>query len=215
MSTTANEGVIKFRLDFEFGPAPKDETLSELNAWRQIFCQLGLLGQDPRRYEGLGFGNLSRRADSSAEAFVISGTQTGGFSTLNPEHYVTVLSCDPEQNRVTAKGPIHPSSEALTHGTLYRRSPAVQWVMHLHSPTLFKSRDRLALPTTDPAAEYGTPQMAAEIVRLFDLAPQGQAGLIVMGGHKDGVVAFGPTAGETGQLVVATLAQALVHRPSA
>jgi len=73
-----HEGVIKFHLDFREGPAPAERLLLELNAWRARFLELGLIGQDPERYEGYGFGNLSRRLPGQGEnAFLISGTQTG------------------------------------------------------------------------------------------------------------------------------------------
>jgi len=203
------EGVIKFTLDFRPGPPPGAALLGELEAWRQIFRQLGLLGQDPARYDGLGFGNLSRRAvaDAAASAFIISGTQTGGLERLSPQDYVTVLECDPAGNRVAACGPLRPSSEALSHGVLYQADPRIDWVMHLHSPVIFAARQRLQLPTTDPLAAYGSPQLAAEVVRLCPEA--GWPGLLVMGGHEDGILAFGATAAATGSLVVRTLAAAL------
>jgi ribulose-5-phosphate 4-epimerase/fuculose-1-phosphate aldolase len=203
------EGVIKFTLEFRPGPPPAAAQLPELDAWRLIFRRLGLLGQDPRRYAGLGFGNLSRRAGGSlpAAAFIISGTQTGGLEQLTPADYVTVLSCDPDHNRVIASGPTHPSSEALSHGVLYQADPRIAWVMHLHCPDIFAAGSRLRLPTTDPGAPYGSPQMAAEIRRLSPAA--GWPGLLVMGGHEDGILAFGATAAATGTLVMATLATAL------
>jgi len=203
------EGVIKFDLAFRPGPAPAAELLVELEAWRRIFRRLGLLGQDPRRYAGLGFGNLSRRAGAGApaNAFIISGTQTGQLERLAAEHYVTVQACDPAHNRVEASGPIHPSSEALSHGVLYQADPRIGWVMHLHSPELFAARQLLQLPTTKPTAAYGSPEMAAEIIRLAPVA--GWPGLLVMGGHEDGILAFGANAAATGELVVRTLAAAL------
>ena len=205
----AREGVIKFALDFRPGPPPAAELLGELEAWRQIFRQLGLLGQDPARYNGLGFGNLSRRAadGEAADAFIISGTQTGALERLAPEHYARVRACDPAHNRVTASGPVRPSSEALSHGVLYQTNRHIDWVMHLHSPAIFAARDRLRLPVTDPRAAYGSPAMAAELARLCPEA--GWPGLLVMGGHEDGILAFGATAAATGGLVVRTLAAAL------
>lgn len=210
MTSSNAEGVIKFQLDFEKGPAPKPDQLRELNAWRSIFRQLGLLGQDQGRYQGYGYGNLSRRLFKPPEgAFLISGTQTGHLAQLLPEHYATVLQCEPAANRLTAKGQVKPSSEALSHGILYRSDPRICWVMHLHSPAIFARRNDLLLPATDPAAAYGTPEMADEIYRLARTRGRNaKAGLLVMTGHEDGILAFGPTAEETGVLVIATLAAA-------
>lgn len=187
--------------------------LAELEGWRRIFRRLGLLGQDPARYDGLGFGNLSRRAltDAAESPFIISGTQTGGLERLGPAHYVVVTACDPLLNRVEAIGSIHPSSEALSHGVLYQTDPRIDWVMHLHSPEIFAAHTRLDLPVTDPDAPYGSPAMAAEIGRICPSA--GWPGLLVMGGHEDGILAFGATATETGTLVVSTLAAALALGP--
>jgi hypothetical protein len=206
---SAREGVIKFDLQFLPGPPPAADLLPELEAWRTIFRRLGLLGQDAARYEGLGFGNLSRRA--ATDSFIISGTQTGGAEYLTPDGYVLVTACNPLNNRIAATGTVHPSSEALSHGVLYQTEPRIAWVMHLHSPEIFAARERLGLPVTAPEAPYGSPAMAAEISRLCPAA--GWPGLLAMGGHEDGILVFGATAAETGALAVRTLAAALTLDP--
>ena len=209
MTQSTHEGVIKFQLDFQEGPSPSEELLLELNAWRSIFRQLGLIGQNPKRYDGYGFGNLSRRLPGQdSTVFQISGTQTGHLLSLLPEHYATVQQCDPAANQLKASGQIHPSSEALSHGVLYQCNPGILWVMHLHSPEIFSSCASLDLLCTDPAADYGTPEMAAEIQRLAGTHDHSNSGLLVMAGHQDGILAYGSTAEETGILVVKTLALA-------
>ena len=203
MTTANREGIIKFQLDFVKGPAPAEEFLVELNAWRAVFRRHGLLGQDPQRYGGYGFGNLSRRLPGQDDgAFVISGTQTGHLSALHPRQYATVLSCDPATNHLRACGQIKPSSEALSHGILYQSRPEILWVMHLHSPEIFAHRTTLNLPCTSPKADYGTPQMAAEILTLVQKHDCSKPGLLVMSGHQDGILAYGPTAESTGNLVL-------------
>ena len=210
MSQTTREGVIKFQLDFQEASAPAEEDLRELNAWREILRMLGLLGQDPSRYDGYGFGNLSRRLPGfDSAAFLISGTQTGHLQKLLPSHYATVQQCTPDANQLKASGQIHPSSEALSHGILYQANPEIHWVMHLHSPDIFKHRTSLNLPCTDPDADYGTPEMATEIRKLATTLDHSGPGLLVMAGHQDGLLAYGSTAAETGCLVVKTLAMAL------
>ena len=205
MSGTSREGVIKFQLDFQEGSAPVADLLHELNAWRSIFLQLGLVGQDPARYQGYGFGNLSRRLDK--DSFLISGTQTGHLAELSAQDYSIVLACDPFRNSVTACGQAKPSSEALSHGALYQANPAISWIMHLHSPEIFHSSDRLGLYKTSPDADYGTPEMAAEIKQAVATLDT-EMGLFVMGGHEDGILAYGTSAVETGLLVLKTLVQA-------
>lgn len=204
------EGVIKFQLDFREGPSPAETLLAELNSWRTRFRTLGLIGQDPERYEGLGFGNLSRRLPSGKDnVFIISGTQTGHLEQLQAKHFATVLQCDPMANQLQAFGQVKPSSEALSHGILYQNNLDVRWVMHLHSPDIFKNYRALKLPCTDPAAAYGTPDMAAAIQALAKSRDGTDSNLLVMGGHQDGILAYGSDAQTTGQLVITTLAKAL------
>ena len=208
------EGVIKFHLDFHEGPAPTERLVLELNAWRTRFLELGLIGQDPERYEGYGFGNLSRRLPGQGEnAFLISGTQTGHLKELQANHYATVLHCNPAKNQLQATGQIKPSSEALSHGILYQKHPAIHWVMHLHSPDIFNNYINLELPCTDPSAAYGTPEMASAIEALAKERQDGHSSLLVMGGHQDGILAYGADAETTGGLVIRTLNRALQGEP--
>jgi len=208
------EGVIKFELDYRQGPAPARELVTGLNAWRQILYRLGLLGQDPDRYQGLGFGNVSCRVGAFAgearrRRFIISGSQTGMLEQLTPEHFVLVDECCPETNHISACGPLRPSSESLTHGALYAVDSQLRAVLHAHSPEIWQAAVTLGLPVTDHRVPYGTPQMAAEMQRLYADPVVRDGGLIVMGGHEDGVVSFGPGLDFAGQVMVRTLARAL------
>ena len=210
MTQANHEGVIKFQLNFLEGPAPAESLLQELNAWRTRFRDLGLIGQDPERYQGYGFGNLSRRLpDQKDNAFLISGTQTGHLEHLQASHYATVQQCAPTANQLHASGQIRPSSEALSHGVLYQSNPDILWVMHLHNPDIFNNHQKLRLPCTDPAAAYGTPEMAAAIQGLAESRDNFGPALLVMGGHQDGILAFGSNVEETGEHVVRTLTKAL------
>lgn len=209
-----HEGVIKFHLDFREGPSPQKTLLRELNNWRSKLRELGLIGQDPERYEGYGFGNLSRRLPGQKEnAFLISGTQTGHLDELQANHYATVLQCRPAKNQLQATGQIKPSSEALSHGILYQSHPGIHWVMHLHSPDIFNNYRTLNLPCTDPSAAYGTPEMASAIEALAKEREDSHPSLLVMGGHQDGILAYGSDAEATGDLVIRTLNRALQIGP--
>ena len=209
-----HEGVIKFHLDFHEGPAPAERLLLELNAWRARFFELGLIGQNPERYQGYGFGNLSRRLPGQREnAFLISGTQTGHLKELQANHYATVLHCNHAKNQLQATGQTKPSSEALSHGILYQSHPGIHWVMHLHSPDIFNNYSVLNLPCSDPSAAYGTPEMASAIEALAKERQGSHSSLLVMGGHQDGILAYGSDAEATGDLVVRTLNRALQGEP--
>lgn len=203
------EGVIKFQLEYTVTPLRPDINLGLLNAWRTICYGVKLIGQDPGRYEGYGFGNISQRASHPAGAFVISGTQTGHFLTLTAEHYTLVLACQPAKNQVTAEGPIAPSSESMTHAILYQLDPHIEAVIHVHSPEIWLQRERLQLPTTSADVPYGTPAMTQEVARLFTETHVRETGLLAMAGHEDGVVAFGSSLAEAGCRLLIILAQAL------
>ena len=45
-------------------------------------------------------------------------------------------------------------------------------------------------------AAYGTPEMAYEMIRLQKRTTIADHGAVVMGGHQDGVIAFGPSVAE-------------------
>lgn len=209
----ADEGVTKFHL--EFAPsAPLPATfLRELNAWRRILWRSGLIGQDPARYGGVGFGNVSRRLPRGSRGqrlrFAISGTQTGVLAELDASHYAIVTACDPASNRVEAEGPMAPSSESLTHGMLYRIDSSIAFIFHVHSPEVWNARRHLAIPTTASDVAYGTPAMAVEMRRLKRAGALMRRRLIAMGGHQDGVIAFGRTADQAGVVLMRALAKAM------
>ena len=202
------EGVVKYQLDFSVGPAPEASLLLGVNAWRRLLYQLALVGSDPRRYGGLGFGNVSRRVRSGEAVFVVSGTQTGHLAVLRPEHYCLVNACEPGRNTIAAMGPIKPSSEALTHGAVYDAAPSVQCVLHVHSPDIWANTQRLGLPATRQNIEYGTPAMAEEVRELVANAAVNRPRVIAMAGHQDGVLAFGESEDSAGLALVEVLARA-------
>jgi ribulose-5-phosphate 4-epimerase/fuculose-1-phosphate aldolase len=195
------EGIIKYRLDFDRGEPPPAEAIAELEYWRSRLLDLGLVGQDPARYDGYGFGNLSRRWPENTDSFLITASQTGHLPALAPEHYPLVTRYSVANNHIVATGCNPPSSESLTHAWIYRLRPDVRFVFHIHSPQLWAAAPALRLPVTDPAAPYGTPAMAEEVRNILRQNPQRTNGLLAMGGHQDGLIAYGATAEETGRLI--------------
>ena len=200
------EGVIKFQLDFEQGGALDFPQIERIEEWRQRLMRMGLIGQDDARYEGLGFGNISHRVSypGTSHAFVITGTQTGQLQQMDAEHYALVTDCDPQRNTLQAQGPVKPSSEAMTHAVIYRKLHGVEAVVHIHSPELWSHAQQLDLAITNPAVEYGTPQMATEIERIIDAGlPRGHT--ISMGGHEDGVITWGESLHAAGNEILMLL----------
>ena len=194
---TETEGVIKYQLEFEQAPAP-DEDLQELNVWRSILQNLGLIGQHPGRYQGYAYGNVSQRSRRQPGQFIISASQTGQLPELAREHYVCIDKTDIEHNRVHARGPLPPSSEALTHAAIYRLDPSIRCVLHGHDPDMWRYGLQQTLPSTDPDVEYGTPAMAAEILRLYQSGQLDRQRVLVMAGHQDGVISFGDSIDDAG-----------------
>ena len=203
------EGVVKYQLDYNSAPPVSLDTIKEINAWRKIFFMLDLIGQDPARYGGYGYGNVSCRLKHNKEAFLITGTQTGHLPSLGPEHYTTVTMCDPDHNHIVASGPVKPSSEALTHGALYRADKNIQYVFHVHCPEIWNNAAIMGLTITDANIQYGTPEMAQEFERLVYIKEVQQRPIIVMGGHEDGVVTYGASAEHAGSLLVNYFNQSL------
>lgn len=205
------EGVIKFDLRFTSGPPVAMDTLTELNTWRQILREHALIGQDPARYEGYGFGNISQRDGTPDQPrgkrqFVISGTQTGHLEELDHRHYARVTAYDAATNRVVAEGPVKPSSESMTHGVIYDLDNGLRAVLHVHSPDIWNSATSQGIPVTNASVEYGTPEMSREVERLYSQSDVREKGIFSMGGHEDGIVAFGHSVEEAGNILLKALA---------
>ena len=197
---TEQEGVIKYNLRYQQSNALLDHDYADLNLWHQHFKASVILGQDPDRYDGLGFGNLSERLDG--QSFIISGTQTGGLDRLLPEHYAQVVHADISQNLIEAEGPVKPSSEALTHAAVYALDDAYRFVFHVHSPQIWHARAKLNIPETDENIAYGTPDMAIEMQRLYDAGAFSDGNILAMAGHEDGIIGFGSDAAEAGEVIL-------------
>jgi hypothetical protein len=187
---TATEGVIKYQLDYiraEWYPGD----IRELNAWRGILHGLGLVGQNPDLYGGLGYGNVSQRLLPGGAGFVISASQTGNLRYLQPTHYTRVDSVDFSQMVVTATGDLKPSSEALSHAMIYRLDATINCVLHVHHASVWRHALDQGYPTSAPDVEYGSAQMVDELGRLYRQSDLPSIGVLAMAGHEDGVIAFG------------------------
>ena len=201
---TEVEGVIKYRLDYAPSALPDDTNLDGLMRWFRRCRERELIGRDAKRYDGYAYGNISVRAP---RGFVISGTQTGGEPTLSATQLAWVIDFDIGANWLQAGGPARPSSEAMSHGQVYRTLPHVGAVIHVHSPVLWRSAADLALPTTLPSAAYGTPAMAAAVKAVLLARRDHSGGVFAMGGHEDGIIAYGSGIDDAGRRLFDCLAR--------
>lgn len=196
---TIDEGYIKFDSDWTPGPAADTGLTALLDHWRRPLYAAGLIGH----YDdlGVGYGNLSVRADDGRN-FVISGTQTGELAETSGDHYARVTDYDIDANRVCSTGPVEASSESLTHAAIYELDPAINGIVHVHSAPLWQSLLG-HLPTTSSNVSYGTPEMAREFERLYRDTDFAAGGVAIMGGHEEGIIAFGRSLEEAARRILA------------
>jgi len=169
---------------------PFDE-LADLNIYRRKLLDLGLIGVYAN---GIGFGNMSVR-DAETQNFYITGAGTGGVPDLSLSHCARVVGWDFQGNEVRYQGSVMPSSESMTHAAIYASDRSATAVIHCHSSTLWAAILNDA-PTTSDAAQYGTPEMAYEISRLFMRSNAQTRKIIAMAGHEGGILTFGTDLGD-------------------
>ena len=199
-----DEGVIKFRSDWQRS-APLDlPQTALLNRWRRPLHAAGLIGH----YDDLdiGYGNLSTRLSGSRQ-FIITGTQSGNRAELDASHFALVTDYDIGGNRVTSKGASEASSESLTHAMLYDLDPRIRAIVHVHDNDAW-SRLAGKLPTTLDNVAYGTPDMAREFGRLYVESDFPERGVAVMAGHEGGMIAIGNSLKVACQRILAATSRA-------
>ena len=204
------EGVIQFEFDLEqaLGPPAEARVLRTLLAWRTVLRRLRLLGQEPGRYGGLGYGNLSVRDPERPREFVITASQTSGIRNLDAGGLCRIRDFDFARFRVSAAGTRPPSSESLSHAMIYDADPDVGWVFHVHSPEIWRRAEALDIPATAADVAYGSPAMAGAVAELLATNNERPLTFVTLG-HEDGVFACGGNAGETGASLVSLLARSI------
>jgi ribulose-5-phosphate 4-epimerase/fuculose-1-phosphate aldolase len=195
-----DEGVVKFDCDHTPGPAVEAPLLDALDAWRSRLFDAGLIGEYAEH--GIGYGNVSARLDDGT--VIVTGSQTGARPRLGRAGYARVLASDLARNHVRSEGPVPPSSETLTHMALYAAIAECRAVFHVHDADAWRTL-RGRLPTTGEDVPYGTPAMALELERLYRETDFATGRLAVMGGHEDGLIAFGRSLDEAGDTLMHAL----------
>lgn len=197
------EGVIKFNCQWARS-APLDESwIMELNFWRNKLYRAGLIGVNG---DGIGYGNISIRHRNNE--FIISGSGTGKFEKLTEEHYALVTDYNVNQNTICSTGSIIASSESLTHAMIYEIASDVHAVMHVHHPKIWEKL-LARLPATNKDIEYGTPEMAKEIARLFSEENLSSHRIFAMAGHHEGIVSFGQNLPRAAELLLSEVGEVM------
>jgi L-ribulose-5-phosphate 4-epimerase len=179
--------------------------LAELNAYRRKLLDLHLIGVDSN---GIAFGNLSVR-DGATKNFYITGSATGGIHELTLANCAKVVAYDFERNQVRYEGSAMPSSESLTHAAIYESDATAGAIVHCHCSRLWAAVLN-EVPTTSKAAEYGTPEMAYDIMQLFTRTNAQTRKIVVMAGHEGGILTFGKDLEEAFAVLIRERQQALI-----
>jgi len=180
------EEYIKFQCNWDQEEIRIPEDLfSLLEKERSRLYELGLIGMYP---DGIGFGNISVRIEG--HSFLITGSATGQFALLNQSHYSLVSDYHFAGNSISCKGLTKASAESLTHAAVYEALPEVGGVVHVHCLGLWEKLLN-SYPTTFEEIEYGTPEMALAVQSLAAEMGISDEKIIIMGGHCEGILAFG------------------------
>ena len=190
-----DEGVIKFNIEWKDQPLHV-EVPQELLEWRDKMYELDLIGE----YKDIkiGYGNISIKLN---EGILISGTQTGNIYPIQSKDFSLVTAYDMSKNWVKCTGEIKASAESLTHAAFYEADNSIRAIIHVHNKDLWEKYID-DIPTSDKTVSYGTAEMAGEVKRLFRETDILNKKAMVMGGHEEGLIAFGSTLNEAGEVLL-------------
>ncbi len=191
------EGYIKYKCNWNnIGIDIPSTALGSFSKWRKVLYDYLLIGM---YQNGIGYGNISQK--DSETAFFITGSATGNKSFLEKSDYSKVTKWDFENNELECFGRTKASSESLSHAAVYDTLKNTGAVIHVHSIKMWNKYKNL-LPTTDESMEYGTPALAYEITDLIRRERISEQGIIVMGGHEEGILTFGKNLESAGNVLL-------------
>jgi len=183
-----DEGYIKFVLDFKRQDLPYGFSIGKINNLRTKLHQQKLIGVYSN---GIGFGNISYRLEGNS--FLITGSATGNREKLDVTGYAIVDEFKIEENWLHCIGPLPASSESLSHGALYLANSQINSVIHIHNLELWEwMLTDGRYPQTSADISFGTPEMALAIQTIGQQSKT-PFGVLVMGGHREGIIAYGIT----------------------
>jgi hypothetical protein len=198
------DGVIKYQLEFNQSKPIDWQVCAEIEEVRVRLYELGLIGV----YEnGIGYGNISQLIDGTNK-FVITGTQTGDKTNLEAKDYSLIESIDIDTFKTTATGATKPSSESITHATIYQLSNEIKSVIHIHSESLWHYMiENNYLATSD--VEYGSIDMVKDVINIYKNQDALDQPIFVMKGHFEGIVIFGKSILEAEKILYSLIKEYL------
>jgi len=177
------DGYIKYKSHWKKESIELDPyIIAEISKWRSRFYAKEWIGMYSN---GIGFGNISMKLEE--DSFLISGSATGGKSDTNIGDFAIVHNYDLSQNTLSCSGEVIASSEAMSHAALYKNGTS--HIVHIHNLFLWKKHLNV-LPTISSEIEYGTVEMAMALSACKEKIAA-DYGIIIMGGHKEGIIAYG------------------------
>jgi ribulose-5-phosphate 4-epimerase/fuculose-1-phosphate aldolase len=162
--------------------------MAELSFWCSEFHRLNLA---PLHKYG-ACGNLSFRLTEREVPFIITASGTAFNLPPAGECFVEVLSVQPDEGVVFAKGRKKPSSESMFHFAIYRAREDVNAVFHGHSKDILARAAELNLPETAREEPYGTAALVRSILDILN-----DEHFLVIKNH--GFISLGRTMKEAGE----------------
>ena len=202
-----SEAEIQFAYDLQpiEGELLDNERYAELSAWRSILHAQDLVGHHPDYNKGYSYGNLSCRTETDEEIFVITGSQTGSAKRFTHENLVKVTNASLERFWIESEGLVPPSSDAMTHASVYASDPRIEFVFHIHSSEIWQHADALNMPSI--AAPPGSPKASQAVLELLH-TNQSRPLVFVESERQNSVFAIGHHGRDCGGLLVTYLAKA-------
>lgn len=190
------KGAIKFDCRWTKTEIKEFNGFKEMNDCRNKLHELHLIGVYDN---GIGFGNVSIK---NRKGIFITGSATGNIEKTDIRHYSKITRYNIQENRIDCSGSSKASSESLSHVVLYELSESIGGIIHVHNKDLWQKLIH-TVPTTRQEVEYGTPEMAIEIRRLYWDTALPVVKILVMAGHEEGIISFGETVVEAMDIILA------------
>ena len=99
---------------------------------------------------------------------------------------------------MVCEGLILASSESLSHAAIFEADKEINAVIHIHNMEMWKTGLN-KYPTTLAEYSFGTPEIALNIGELLEEDSIRKNGIIIMGGHSEGILFFGKDLDEAGK----------------